>query len=247
MTSTATNFLNNNNNPDALSGDNHGTHVAGIAAAEIDNGIGVAGTAGGATIMPLKWYDGGTWTAAIIAETFTYAADNGAHIVNTSYNMDGWANDAVVHAAFDYMYDAGIIHFNSAGNGGALNPPRQVFEKTLLVASVDITDTKASSSNYGTGIDLASPGASVLSTTPNNTYSVFSGTSMAAPNAAGVAALIWSGQSHLDPRTSGGPAVRDNRQHRRAECRLCGIARTRTSQLGTRGDGKHCQRQPSSR
>ncbi len=138
------NFLNHNNNPDALAGDDHGTHVSGIAAARTNNGIGVAGVAGNSTILPLKWYDGGTWTAAIIAETFTYAADNGANIVNTSYNMDGWANDPVVHAAFQYMYDAGILHFNSAGNSGALNPPRQVFEQTLLVASTESNDAKSS-------------------------------------------------------------------------------------------------------
>ncbi|MEM8678355.1 MAG: S8 family serine peptidase [Planctomycetota bacterium] len=186
------NFLNNNNNPDALAGDSHGTHVAGIAGATINNNIGTVGTAPGVTILPLKWYDGGTWTAAIIAETFTYATDNGADIVNTSYNMDGWANDAVVHAAFDYMYDAGVLHFNSAGNGGALNPARQVFVESLLTVSTNSSDVKAGSSNYGTGVDISAPGDGVLSTTPNNSYSVFSGTSMAAPNAAGAAALIWS-------------------------------------------------------
>jgi subtilisin family serine protease len=186
------NFLNNNNNPDATPGNDHGTHVAGIAAGITDNGIGIAGTASGATIMPLKWYGGGTWTAAIIAETFTYAADMGANIVNTSYNMDGWAGDAVVHAAFDYMYDAGVLHFNSAGNGDSLNPARQVFEQTLLVASTDNSDIRSDFSNYGDGIDISSPGSGILSTTPGNTYDVFSGTSMASPNAAGVAALIWS-------------------------------------------------------
>lgn len=186
------NFLDGNNNPDSLSGDDHGTHVAGIAAAGLDNGIGVSGTAGGATILPLKWYDGGTWTAAIISETFTYAADNGANIVNTSYNMDGWASDPVVHAAFDYMYDAGVLHFNSAGNGSSANPARQVFEQTLLVASTTSSDAKSGFSNWGTGVDISAPGSDILSSTPNNTYSVFSGTSMAAPNAAGVAALIWS-------------------------------------------------------
>ena len=186
------NFLNNNNNPDALPGDDHGTHVAGISGATINNNLGTVGTAPGVTILPLKWYDGGTWTAAIIAETFTYAADNGANIVNTSYNMDGWANDAVVHAAFDYMYDAGVLHFNSAGNGNSLNPARQVFVESLLTVSTTSTDARSSFSNYGDGVDISAPGSDVLSTTPNNTYSVFSGTSMAAPNAAGAAALIWS-------------------------------------------------------
>jgi subtilisin family serine protease len=187
------NFLDDNNNPDALAGDDHGTHVAGISSATINNSIGTVGTAPGTTIVPLKWYDGGAgWTAAVVAETFTYAADNGVDIVNTSYNMDGWANDPVVHAAFDYMYDAGVLHFNSAGNGSALNPPRQVFVESLLTVSTDSSDMKAGSSNYGIGVDISAPGNSVLSTTPNNTYSTFSGTSMAAPNAAGAAALIWS-------------------------------------------------------
>lgn len=186
------NFLDGNNNPDALSGNDHGTHVAGIAAGSINNSTGIAGTAGGATIVPLKWYNGGTWTASIIASTFTYAADNGVNIVNTSYNMDGWANDPVVHAAFDYMYDAGVLHFNSAGNGSAFNPARQVFVESLLTVSTNSADQKAGSSNWGDGVDISAPGDSILSTTPSNTYSTFSGTSMAAPNASGVAALVWS-------------------------------------------------------
>ncbi|MEM8677892.1 MAG: S8 family serine peptidase [Planctomycetota bacterium] len=185
------NFRNNNSNVNALSGDNHGTHVGGIVSAEIDNGVGVSGTAGGTTIMPLKWYDGGSWTSAMVANSFAYAADNGAQIVNSSYNMDVWSSNAVVMSAFQYMYDAGVLHFNSAGNSGALNPSRQVFEQSLLVANTTISDTRSGSSNYGDGIDIAAPGSAILSTVIGG-YASFSGTSMAAPNAAAVAALIWS-------------------------------------------------------
>ncbi|QDV04833.1 Thermophilic serine proteinase precursor [Planctomycetes bacterium Poly30] len=174
-------------------GDDHGTHVAGIAGARTNNGIGVAGTAGAATILPLQFYAGGqAWTAVNITDAFVYGADNGAQIISTSYNMDGWAGDPVVTAAFDYIYDAGVLHFNSAGNGAALNPARQVFHQSFLVASTQAGDVVSSFSNYGTGVDLAAPGGNVLSTILNNNYGTKSGTSMAAPNAAGVAALIWS-------------------------------------------------------
>ncbi|MFT5733086.1 MAG: subtilisin family serine protease [Planctomycetota bacterium] len=187
-------FVFNNPDPNPNSaGDDHGTHVAGIAGARTNNGVGVAGTAGGATILPLQFYAGGqAWTAVIIADAFAYGADNGAQILSTSYNINGWVGDPVVTAAFDYIYDAGVLHFNSAGNGSQLNPPRQAFHQTFLVASTDSSDSVSSFSNFGTGVDLAAPGSSVLSTTLNDTYGSKSGTSMAAPNAAGVAALIWS-------------------------------------------------------
>ncbi len=177
------------------SSDDHGTHVAGIAGARTNNGTGVAGTAGGATIMPLQFYDGGSsglWTASVINETFKYAADNGARIVSTSYNIDTWVGDPVFTAGLQYMYDHGLLLFNSAGNNGALNPARQAFEQTLLVANTNNLDRRNSSSNYGVGVDLAAPGTSILSTVVGNSYGLKTGTSMAAPNAAAVAALIWS-------------------------------------------------------
>ena len=182
---------NNDPNPNSAS-DEHGTHVAGISAARTNNALGVAGTAGQATIMPLQWYGPGAWTSAVILDTFSYAVDNGASIVTTSYNMDGWVGDPAVIAGYDYMLANGVLHLNSAGNNDQLNPPRQAFEQTLLVASTTATDAKSSFSNYGTGIDIAAPGSSILSTVPGDSYATFSGTSMAAPNAAGVAALIWS-------------------------------------------------------
>jgi subtilisin family serine protease len=189
-------FAHGNNNPDPDNGgDSHGTHVCGIAAARTNNGVGVAGTAGAATIMPVQFYDGtnpGLWTSTVIDAAFAYAVDNGARIITTSYSVDIWLGDPTVTAAFQYLYDSGVLHFNSAGNAAQLNPPRQAFHQTLLVANTNASDVKSSTSNYGTGIDLSAPGSSILSTVPGGSYASFSGTSMAAPNAAGAAALIWS-------------------------------------------------------
>lgn len=179
--------------PNPNGGNDHGTHCAGIAAAKTNNSIGVAGTAGDSTIMPVQFFASGqAWTDVIIADAFSYATDNGAQIITTSYNINGWVGNALVTAAFDYLYDQGVLHFNSAGNGNELNPARQAFEQTLLVVSTDSADLRSSFSNYGTGCDICAPGSSVLSTILNNGYGNKSGTSMAAPNAAGVAALIWA-------------------------------------------------------
>jgi subtilisin family serine protease/subtilisin-like proprotein convertase family protein len=186
------------NNPNPVSsGDDHGTHVAGIVAARTNNGVGVAGTAGRATIMPLRFYGSGSWTSTVIFNSYKYAADNGAHIVTTSYNVDGFANDNLYRSAIDYLYTRNVLHLNSAGNAGALNPARQVIDGTLYVASTDSGDLRSSFSNYGTGIDIAAPGSNILSTAIGSTltsatYESKSGTSMATPNAAAVAALIWS-------------------------------------------------------
>jgi subtilisin family serine protease len=179
-------------NPNST-GDDHGTHVSGIVAAKTNNNLGVAGTAGDTTMMPLQFFSSGqAWTAVDIAEAFTYGADNGAQIMTTSYNINGWVGDPVVTAAFDYIYDAGVLHFNSAGNGAQLNPARQAFHQTFLVASTEAGDVASSFTNYGTGVDLAAPGGNVLSTELNDTYGFKSGTSMASPNAAAVAALVWA-------------------------------------------------------
>ena len=184
-------FINGNNDPNPEGGNDHGTHVSGIAAADTDNGVGVAGTAGESTIMPLQWYNG-NWSAATNAETFVYATDNGAHIVTTSYNVDGWVGDPVYTAGLQYLYDGGVLHFNSAGNGNSNNSPRVAFHQSLLVVSTDANDERSGFSNYGTGTDISAPGSSIYSTELHDTYGFKSGTSMAAPNAAGAAALIWA-------------------------------------------------------
>ena len=166
-----------------------------MALARTDNGVGVSGTAGQATLLPLRFYDSGNrqaFTSTVVSETYAYAVDNGAQIVSTSYNVDIFVGDPVYTAGLQYVYDQGALHFNSAGNGNTANPPREVFEQSLFVANTDAADSKSFSSNYGEGIDIAAPGSNIFSTHPGATYSLKSGTSIAAPNAAGVAALIWS-------------------------------------------------------
>lgn len=185
-------FSSNDNNPTPVGADTHGTHVAGIAAARTNNATGVAGTAGGSTIMPLRFYGSGAWTSTVIANSYAYAANNGAQIVSTSYNVDGFVGDPTFEAALNYLHNNGVLHFNSAGNNSELNPARQVYDQSLYVASTTASDAKSDFSNYGWGIDVSAPGSAILSTLAGSTYGSMSGTSMATPNAAGVAALIWS-------------------------------------------------------
>ncbi len=82
-----------------------------------------------------------------VTRSFTYAADNGANIVNTSYNINGFVGDPVFTAGMQYMHDNGVLHFNSGGNGDELNPARQAFHQTLLVVNTDASDKRSSSSN----------------------------------------------------------------------------------------------------
>jgi len=189
-------FTDNDNDPN---GGSHGTHVAGIIAATINNGSGGAGIAPGVKIMPIRWYGGSrSWTSELISMSYLYAVNNGAHIINTSYNVDGFVNDTVYREVVKLVKEAGVILFNSAGNGSRKDPPRGAIEEIVLVAALDSdlpknkVDSKAYFSNHGKGIDIAAPGHPIYSTTLNGKYGDMSGTSMAAPAAAGVAALIWS-------------------------------------------------------
>ena len=127
-----------------------------------------------------------------MSDAFRYAVDNGAKIINTSFNINGFVGNQTFTSGLQYLYDNGGLHFNSAGNSNEFNPARQEFHQTLLVANTNNFDVRHSSSNYGTGIDIAAPGVSILSTLPADGYGSGSGTSFSAPNAAGAAALIWS-------------------------------------------------------
>lgn len=187
------------NNPDVSESDEHGTHVIGIVAAVANNGTGVAGTANGTKFMPIKIYDG-TFDSATLVRGFTYAVDNGAKIITTSYNVDGMVTDLAYRQVLRYAYSMGVLLFNSAGNNNAEDSPRTQIGELLLVCSTvadnAANDTRSSYSNYGSKVHLCASGgggrSGILSTLPNNRYGRMSGTSMASPNAAAVAALIWS-------------------------------------------------------
>ncbi|MGL4421171.1 MAG: S8 family serine peptidase, partial [Gemmataceae bacterium] len=158
-------FSSGDNDPNPVSADTHGTHVGGIVAARSNNGVGVAGTAGGdgtansgARLMPVRFSGSTAWTSTVVANSYTYLANNGAKIANSSYNYDFFVTngvaDATVRAGFDFAYNKGVLLFNSAGNGNAFNPPRQVFTAPLFVTSLDSADVRSSFSNYGEYADV---------------------------------------------------------------------------------------------
>lgn len=194
----------------------HGTHVAGTVAAETNNGIGVAGIAGGSGNN-----DGVRLMSTTVfghqkkgfAEAFIYAADNGAVISQNSWGYGGITADirAADKAAIDYFIanaggenapmKGGTVVFATGNNGaeGTFYPSR--YDPILSVSSLANSGKKASYSNYGSWVDISAPGgdqntsgatAGVLSTTPGGTYGYKQGTSMACPHASGVAALVVS-------------------------------------------------------
>lgn len=175
----------------------HGTHVAGIAAAATNNDVGIAGIAWNARVMPIKVLDQyGTGWYSDIAAGIMYAADNGARVINLS--LGGIEDSQLLRDAVDYARGHGALVIASTGNtGGAVLYPA-AYDPVLAVAATDANDQVASFSNYGPQVDVAAPGVSIYSTWPWVTgYFTKSGTSMAAPHVAGLAALIWSLQPAL--------------------------------------------------
>jgi subtilisin family serine protease len=189
-----------------MDGHGHGTHVSGTIAAVGNNNIGVIGVAPKAKIMPIKGLDdygnGYDWT---LAECITYAADNGAKIINNSWG--GRGRSGILTDAFHYAYSKGCLAIAAAGNSNAdafdFTPAN--IDTVLAVAAIDPYDNKASFSNYGLNVPVSAPGVDVLSLRATGTdmygdgthivrdiYYRSNGTSMACPHVAGLAALIAS-------------------------------------------------------
>lgn len=200
-------FRGNDNNPDNVNTDNdHGTHVAGIVGAVTNNGIGVAGGSWNCPVMILKVFPntgGGAWVDDV-AEAITYATDNGASVINLS--LGGAGNSAVQADAVLYAYNNGLAVLASSGNGGndgiGDSTPHYPSGNTgaIGVGSTNKFDGKAGSSNYGESwVDIFSPGVAIRSTLPGNNYGNLSGTSMASPVAAGLAALLMSNFPGITP------------------------------------------------
>lgn len=185
-------FVNGANDPQDDNG--HGTHVAGIAAAASNNGVGVAGVAWGARVMPLKVLDNtGSGSESDVAAAMVWAADHGARIINLSLGAP--SPSSVMEDAVNYAYLNGVTVVAAAGNAGSLGVLYPAaYDNALAVASTNASNNRSSFSNYGPEIDLAAPGSSIYSTYWNggSTYATLSGTSMATPHVAGVAALLAS-------------------------------------------------------
>ncbi|WMI68975.1 S8 family peptidase [Mangrovimonas sp. YM274] len=213
-------------NPDDLSdvgyGDNnvkphdpeetHGTHVAGIIAAQRNNHIGVDGVANNVKLMAIRSTPNGDEYDKDVALAIRYAVDNGAKIINGSFGKyyathSEWVSDAIRYAA---QHD--VLLVISAGNDAYnlddtpsypndMVNGKEISDNFLVVGALTPTyGTKvvADYSNYGQhNVDVFAPGSDIYSTYPNNTYKSENGTSMAAPAVTGVAAIIRSQYPHL--------------------------------------------------
>ncbi len=186
----------------------HGTHVAGIIAAERDNGLGANGVANNVKIMVLRAVSEGDEYDKDIAMAIRYAADNGAKVINGSFGKYHSSNPEWVWEAIKYAESKDVLFVNAAGNEGTDTDFTQVYPQDQELAGPEISDNfltvgalapsygadlVANFSNYGkASVDVFGPGVQIYSTFPLNEYSSISGTSMASPAVAGVAAMIRS-------------------------------------------------------
>lgn len=206
-----TNYGNNDvTGPDPQKEDiKHGTHVAGIIAADRSNNIGINGVANNVQIMAIRAVPDGDEYDKDIALAIRYAVDNGARVINTSFGKyfsthPEWVNDAIRYAA-----ENDVLIVNAAGNEALdldqntvypndqdVDNQNEIADNFLTVGALNYTygsNLVASFSNYGKrNVDVFAPGTQIWSTTPNDEYEFLQGTSMAAPAVAGVAAMIRS-------------------------------------------------------
>src|ERR1041385_7009603 len=216
------NFVDNNGT--IFSGqaiEDHASHVSGIAGAVGNNGVGVAGVNWSVGLMSLKFLDADGFGDTVNAIKACDYAEKMRNLWESSGHTKG-ANLRVLNASFGggafsqsfldalgKLNTAGILFVAAAGNvdDGTREPNNDLVPhfpssfnvpNVIAVASTNQTDDLSSFSHFGaTGVDLGAPGESILSTTPGNTYSSFSGTSMSTPQVSGSAALLWAQNPNL--------------------------------------------------
>ncbi len=186
---------------DHVNGDNdpfddhsHGTHVAGTINAVTNNNQGVAGMCWNCRVMAEKVLSsGGSGSSFTVAQGIIHAGhDSGADIINMSL---GGGFSTVIRDAVDHVWNThGVLVVSACGNGGSSSQclfPAGL-DNSMAISCSTTSDTICGFSSRGAAVDVSAPGASIISTTPGNNYSFFSGTSMSSPHAAGTAALAKS-------------------------------------------------------
>jgi subtilisin family serine protease len=182
--------INDDDLPDDDHFQSHGTHVAGIAAAASNNGLGVTGVSWGARIMPVKVLGPfGIGPLSGVAEGIVWATNHGAQVINLSLGSD--SDSLALQDAVNYAYQRGVILVAASGNdpAGAMFYPA-LYPNVVAVGAVDATNVRLPNSSYGANLDLVAPGFFIYSTLRNG-YGYNSGTSMAAPFVSGLAAVLY--------------------------------------------------------
>jgi predicted CXXCH cytochrome family protein len=182
------NFVGNNN--DARDGHGHGTHSAGIIAAQMDNAQGISGIAPNAKIMAIKALDNtGFGSYSQVAQAIIYAVDHGAKVINLGFG--GTAESEALLAATNYAYAHDVVVVAAGGNTGsnvliypAANP------NVIGVSALDENLNAAVFSSYSDAIQISAPGVGIYSTVLGKNYATMSGTSMSAAQVSGVVALL---------------------------------------------------------
>lgn len=197
---TSGDYLERDNDPSDENG--HGTAVAGICGAAINNGIGVAGLAPDCPLMILRAGNmDGYLQEDDVASAILYALDNGARVANMSFG-DLQASP-MLEEVINYAFQHGLLMVAASGNYGSANPVYPAaFGPTLAVGACDEQNFKAGFSSYGVFLDLLAPGTNILSTVMGGDYSAFqggNGTSFAAPFASATAGLVLSLHPQWDP------------------------------------------------
>lgn len=223
-------FADGDNDPmpdKTVADDVHGSHVAGIIGATGNNASGISGVCWRAEIMVLRAgsFPGGLSTSDVIA-AIEFAVDHGASVLNMSFGGEFRSDaDPLFSGAIDYARAAGVLAVAAAGNGGADglgddmdgggddgDPATRFFpcafpqDNMVCITASDQAHQPTTFGNFGTSsVDLAAPGSNILSTGYAPNFTVMSGTSMATPQAAGTAALLWTqnpAYTYLDVRAA---------------------------------------------
>lgn len=170
----------------------HGTHVAGIIGASVNNYEGVAGLSWFNSLLPVKVLNSsGAGSTYSVAQGIIWATDNGAKVINMS--LGNYASADFLHEAIKYAYDRDVVLIAATGNDNTNRPGYPAaYPEVFAVGATTSSQQRASFSNYGDYVDVVAPGDSIASTYIGGQYAALSGTSMASPHVAALAGLIRS-------------------------------------------------------